>query len=358
MKSSHRASFFQVHPLLFRILVLFLICLGVFLSFRFLLPLVFPFILAYLFMRLLLPVVFFLKSKWHFPGWLAYSFTLFLFWIGTAAVSFLLLKQLFHQGRLLAMNIPAYCRMLEQTVSHHAVSFCCTLDELFSVRAGSSMAFLTDRWGQFSTMCREFFSDHTTAFLSGCVTGAAQFCAVFLVFFISMVTLCKDLPVIHDAYNHSRFYPVFHRIALTLKKSGLAYLKTETIIFIVLWVVCSVGLTILHNPYSILVGFLISLLDAFPVLGCGMVLGPWTVVVFLRGQYAAASVLLVTLIACILLRELLESRLMGSQMGLLPFFMTAAIYIGILLFGISGIFLGPFGVILIQTLYTITLSSE
>jgi predicted PurR-regulated permease PerM len=42
---------------------------------------------------------------------------------------------------------------------------------------------------------------------------------------------------------------------------------------------------------------------------------------------------------------------MGNNMGLLPFFMMAALYVGVCLFGVWGIFLGPFGVILIRAVY-------
>ena len=53
------------------------------------------------------------------------------------------------------------------------------------------------------------------------------------------------------------------------------------------------------------------------------------------------------------MREILEARLIGASMDILRFFILASVYIGLNVFGVSGIILGPFALILIKTLYQI-----
>ena len=60
---------------------------------------------------------------------------------------------------------------------------------------------------------------------------------------------------------------------------------------------------------------------------------------------------MIAFILCVVVRDLLEAHMMGNNMGLLPFFMTAAIYGGVCLFGVWGILFGPFDVILIRSIY-------
>ena len=50
------------------------------------------------------------------------------------------------------------------------------------------------------------------------------------------------------------------------------------------------------------------------------------------------------------LREIMETKIMGNSMGLSPLASLAAIYVGLKLFGIIGVVLGPFGLIAIQEL--------
>lgn len=96
------------------------------------------------------------------------------------------------------------------------------------------------------------------------------------------------------------------------------------------------------NPYCIVIGLFISIFDAFPILGSGMILIPWGLVKLFHGSFFAAAVLLTAYLLTVFTRELLEARLIGSNLNTLPFFTLASIYIGISLYGVCGIFLCPF----------------
>ncbi len=343
----------KIHPLLYRLLILCAVTASVYLSFRYLLPLFLPFILAYLFMRMIFPITRFLKRRLRFPGWLAHTTSLGLFFSTILIGIWLLFRQLWQQLQLLMNNFPIYRQIFSQMYSTQTGKLCRGIDTLLCMDIGTSSVFFQEQVDNLQNSCRQLLSDNAGSWLASCVSGSVHFVTILVIIVICMVLLCKDMGPIHMAYHQSPYYNTLHTVAITLKKSGLSYLKSQGIIMLAIWLLCSCGLMIIDNPYGILLGLLIAIMDAFPVLGSGIILAPWAIYEMFQGRYFAAAVLLTVLILTIAIRELLEAKLMGNNLGLLPFFMTASIYIGVCLFGVWGIFLGPFGVILIRSIYSL-----
>lgn len=139
------------------------------------------------------------------------------------------------------------------------------------------------------------------------------------------------------------FVLIGHRISIVVN----AWMKTQLIIMTLTSVICMAGLWMIGNPYYILAGIGIGILDALPVFGTGTVLIPWIVILLVRKQWLQAALLSGIYLICYFLREILEAKLMGEQVGLSPLENLIAIYVGLQLFGIPGILLGPAGVLLI-----------
>ena len=69
-----------------------------------------------------------------------------------------------------------------------------------------------------------------------------------------------------------------------------------------------------------------------------------------QGCFYQGGILALLFFVCWMTREFLEARLMGGKMGLSPLETLAAIYAGMKLFGILGVFLGPIGLLIIEDL--------
>lgn len=352
MQTTSFSRFQEAHPVVYRILILSSVTLAVYLSFRYLLPLAYPFLLAYVFMRLLLPVIQFLRRHWHFPGWLAYGTTLTLFFSSVLAGTFFLIWQLWKQVRLFLANFPVYRELFMQLYSKQTTRLCTCMDSVLCVADGTSMKYFTQQVNKIQENWFQMFTDRAGSMLASCFSSFVRLFMVLVVIVICMIVLCRDMKVIHREYRRSPYFAVFHRVMTTLKQTGLGYLKSQGIILLVIWFLCGVGFTLIGSPYGVLLGLLLAIFDTFPVLGSGMILFPWGVYEIVQGNYYAAAVLFTVLFLCVVAREILESHLMGNHVGMLPFLMTAAIYIGISLFGVWGIILGPFGVVLVRTFYS------
>ncbi len=117
----------------------------------------------------------------------------------------------------------------------------------------------------------------------------------------------------------------------------LAQIKLACVTFFVL----SIGFFLLQIRHSLLWSFLITLVDAFPILGVGTVLLPWSVVALLQGNLPLGLGLLAIYAVAWVLRSTLEPKLVGKSLGLDPLVTLLSIYAGFKLWGILGMLLTP-----------------
>jgi sporulation integral membrane protein YtvI len=130
------------------------------------------------------------------------------------------------------------------------------------------------------------------------------------------------------------------------------YIRAQLIIMSVVGAICVLSLTIMRFPYSLLVGIIIAIIDAMPILGSGFILWPWTIIALIYGEYKTAIWLIATYGLIFLTRQLLEPRVLGKQIGVHPILTLMSIYVGLKIFGGFGFILGPFTLIMIKTVLT------
>ena len=102
-----------------------------------------------------------------------------------------------------------------------------------------------------------------------------------------------------------------------------------------------VGFWLLRVPYGILWAAVIAVVDLLPVLGCGTVLVPWSLICLLQGQQLRGLGLLGLYGVVWLLRSVLEPKLLGKELGLDPLVTLLAVYAGYRLLGLTGMLLAP-----------------
>lgn len=134
-----------------------------------------------------------------------------------------------------------------------------------------------------------------------------------------------------------KFLPALKGFRRALGGWIVAELKLAGIAFVML----SIGFFLLQIPNSLLWAGLITLVDAFPILGVGTVLVPWSLMCLLQGEVARGVGLLGIYAVIWLVRSVLEPKLVGKELGLDPLVTLIAIYAGFRLWGILGMLLAP-----------------
>lgn len=138
----------------------------------------------------------------------------------------------------------------------------------------------------------------------------------------------------------------------TLGKMGKAY----SIILFVTFMEMLLGLSFLKlihvydSGYIFAIAFITAIVDIIPVLGTGTILIPWALWSLFTGDVGLGIGLLVVYAIISVIRQVIEPKLVASQLGLPPFVTIMAMYIGSQLFGFIGLFLLPITIMLLKVL--------
>ena len=126
-----------------------------------------------------------------------------------------------------------------------------------------------------------------------------------------------------------------------LRTAVFGWLKAQAKLSGVTWCIVTGGFLLLGISHAPLWGAAVAAVDAFPVLGTGTVLVPWSLAAFLQGDSLRAFGLLGLYGGVTLVRSLLEPRLVGRHLGLDPLVTLVALYAGYRLWGLAGLILSP-----------------
>lgn len=130
----------------------------------------------------------------------------------------------------------------------------------------------------------------------------------------------------------------------------LAYLKSYSILFIVTFGELWLGFTLLKVPYALGIAFAVAVFDLMPILGVGGILLPWSVIGLVMGRYRIAIGMLVLYLIICAVRNILEPRIVGRQIGIHPLATLVIMIVGLELAGLVGMLLLPITVIAILKL--------
>lgn len=198
--------------------------------------------------------------------------------------------------------------------------------------------------------------------LSGVISTASKlpaFLISIIVFFIATCFITADYDRIVSFIK--RQLPGDKRAALTKTKlltlSTLGkMIKAYCLIICITFTEILIGLTALNllgfysGSYRVVISLCIALVDIFPILGSGTVLIPWGIISLLRGNIGLGIGLLILYVIITVLRQYIEPKLVAGQLGLPPAATLVAMYLGLKIFGIPGIFMLPLIITVLKVL--------
>lgn len=130
----------------------------------------------------------------------------------------------------------------------------------------------------------------------------------------------------------------------------VSYLRALLVLICITFVELAIGLAVLKVPNSFLIAAIIAIIDALPILGTGWVLGPWAIISLFAKDYFRAIGLAVIYGIVLVVRNMIEPKIVGKHIGLHPLITLIAMYVGLKMFGIVGMFM-PIPMALIKQFY-------
>lgn len=140
-------------------------------------------------------------------------------------------------------------------------------------------------------------------------------------------------------------------VLFDIKKALFGFMRAQLILISITAVLMFIGLLILRVPYAFTIALLIGLSDLLPYVGVGIIVIPWISYLFLIDNVELAIGLSVVYGILIIVRQIMEPRLVASNIGLDPLLTLIALFVGLQLFGFLGLILGPVILVIGNALY-------
>lgn len=324
----------------------------VFVVVRYAVPLLMPFLLAFLVAFLLKPVIYGIARRTGLQRKPVAILTLIAFYI-------LMLTALIVLGtRVVVLLRDAFYALpnIYETVVAPALG---SLQDVLESAVGAlnpQMLETVDDWGQeISSALGGLVSSVSTSAvtaLAGAATGAPGMLVNTIITIVASFFLVADYEVVTEFIarqmtdrGREMFFKVKNCAVDVLFKFGRAYALLLTLTFVELLI----GFSLLRIPYATLLALVTAIVDILPVLGTGTVLIPWAIGALILGYIPLAIGLLVLYGIITVVRQTMEPRVVGKQIGLHPLVTLVSMFVGVSLFGFVGLFGLPVGItILIQ----------
>lgn len=331
------------------VLMIMAIILGVYLSFRYLLPLFFPFLVAYFLAWIVRPITEFLYKKLKIPRVVGGTASLIVLFFVVGAGLCYLFNLLTKQAITFIKNIPVYTNILAEKLEH--LCKCC--DEFLGMSKGTFRSIVDDNISitidKMKTSIMPRITERTITFTITFISAIG----IVLIIFVAAALMTKEIPSLRTRYEDNHFYRDLHKVTSKLAEAGIAYIRSQLIIMVIVAIISVVGLTIMNNEYALLIGVGIAIMDALPILGSGIIYIPWAIIMLIDGNIFAAAILITIYLLSQIIREVLEPKLIGNRIGIKPLYTLISMYVGVKLFSIVGFFLGPIGLLIIITIYKV-----
>ena len=330
-----------------------LISLAAFIGFSYLLPPLFPFIIALVCASLIRPCAAWCKKRLK---------------IGAKAVSLVMILGLF--ALLCLLLWTAGSRLIEETgkflvnLSENAASPSSPLHRLTEKIQSLGDKFTPDKAGgiDFNAIASDFIKNSAAKLSSFAADIAAAFIkklpsAVIStgVCFIALFYLTLDFEGAAAAVKEflpsgfcGKIVSCYRRVSHALWEYLRAYFTVMLVTFAELYL----GFTLLRIEYALLFASVTAIVDFLPVLGVGTVLIPWGGAALLLGDFRLGIGLLIIYAVCTVVRQFVEPKIVGDFIGTHPVIALAGVYVGLKLFGLAGMIAAPIILYLIRALRT------
>lgn len=155
-----------------------------------------------------------------------------------------------------------------------------------------------------------------------------------ITFFIASQLNTKTISLMYDAENYA-------------KTALVQYIKSYSLILFITFCEIAMGLWLLGVDHAVIIAMLIAVFDILPAVGTGGIIIPWGVIAIALGNVPFGIGMLALYLIVTIVRNTLEPKIVGEQVGLHPVATLMAMFLGTKLMGIVGLFGFPIGLVIL-----------
>lgn len=323
------------------ILYCVLIALLVYVMLQYGLPLIMPFLIAFIIAYLLRRPALFISNIIKLPYKPIALLLVFLFYCTIGVIISLIgVKLLMVIADLVSGLPPLYTDQIVPSLSN----FFSEIEQAVSRMDPTLIPVLNNLFTQFIQSIGELISNlsvKTVAVVSDYATSLPGLFIRIVLMIISTFFIAGDYDIL-TGFVSRQFSGKFRELMIEIRKyvvgTLLVCIRSYAIIISITFLELSIGFTIIGLSNPILIALMIAVFDILPVLGTGGIMIPWVIIAAIQGKFSIAISLLIIYIIITIIRNIIEPKIVGSQLGLHPVVTLVSLFVGAQLFGVIGLF--------------------
>ena len=317
------------------------------------LPMATPFVIGFVVAYILQRPIRFVERKTSLPHKVIALLSVLLFYVTAGAAMTILGVRLASFGLGLLSNLP---HIYEVHILPTLYDILLALESLFAQLDPAIVAILNDVGTEFIRLAGQMASSisaKAVAVVAGASAALPGMFIEFVLMIISSVFITMDWDILTGfclRQMNDKTKEVFLQIKEYLIGTLWVCVRSYALIMSITFVELSILLTLIGINHSVLIAFGTACFDILPVLGTGGIMGPWVLIKLLQGEFLMALKIFGVYVTVTVVRNIIEPKIVGGQLGLHPVVTLCSMFVGVQLFGVVGLFGFPIGLSLLRHL--------
>lgn len=304
-----------------------------------------PFIIGFAIAYFLKPLIIKLSKRFNISRNLSAGIILTTFYLTVgAAITFLILKIAIYVKDLVLTLPNLYTNNIEPAVYdlfYKGDTIIQNLDPELVESLREIVLSLTQNLGSAITN----LSTKIVIIVSSTVSSIPGFLVFVLFLIISSYFLAIDYSRITRFITRqisNNALEIIYQVKECISTTVFKFLKAYAVLITLTFIEMLIGLRILGVENIVLIASITAIVDVLPILGTGSVLVPWALFeLIIRRDFMLGLGIILLYILITVIRNIVEPKLVGKEIGLEPVLVLACMYLGLKVIGIMGMFILP-----------------
>jgi len=321
----------------------------------------FPFLIALLFSFFLHPIVTFLEKKLKFPRIFGALVIVCFVFIAISGIAFFLITEVIHGTTYLAIKIPdhyqTFINQFELFLTNKFVPMFNQLSLFIKSLHTTQQTTIQENIQQFTSQLATsgtLFLKNTLLKIPSMLSMIPYSITIVIFTVIATILITNDWLLI-KRMSHKlvpmQLKDMSKNIVTYFEKSLFGYIKAQCILISISASITLIGLLMLDINHALTITMIIAIVDLLPLIGTGIIFIPWIGYLFFTGHYPLTIGLAIIYIVIIIVRQILEPKVLSANIGVSPLIALVVLFMSIQWWGMIGVLITPIILVTINTCY-------
>lgn len=346
--------------IIFRLLLTVFILVILFFSLKYTLIYLYPFIIAFLIAIFLHPVVTFFETRWKLSRTTATLFTISSIVFLLTVIIFFIGIYILEEMIIILQTLPTSVnkllivgeKLIDQAISFFNKHILSRFHSLPESQQSVIMTYVQKLITQLSNWVTLFFNSILN-YVTHLLTSLSYVMTIILFIVISLFFIVKDFNTIRNFLNKyipSSFLNKSKQIATYFKQAIFGFIKAQIILTFITSIIIFTSFIILKIDHALTIAIFSFFIDFIPYAGVGFIFIPWILYSFFANQLTLTIQLAILYIIIIVVRQLIEPKILAQSIGIHPIVALIVLFISIKVWGMFGLIISPVMLMIISTM--------